>query len=81
MINNPIIEKFFKDFTNHKQGLVPITLVLIRVWHAGLLHKRKCCEISDQIFGLISSFLSNRWLAIVFRSRPFPNILKYRDHR
>ena len=24
-----------------------------RVWHAGLLHKRKCCGISGQIFGLI----------------------------
>ena len=27
-----------------------------RVWHAGLLHKRKSYGISDQIFGLISSF-------------------------
>ena len=33
-----------------------------RVWHAGLLHKRKSYGISGQIFGLISSFLSNRWL-------------------
>ena len=24
-----------------------------RVWHAGLLHKRKCYGISSQIFGLI----------------------------
>ena len=32
------------------------------VCHAGLLHKLKSYEISDQIFGLISSFLSNRWL-------------------
>ena len=31
-----------------------------RVWHAGLLHKLKSCGISGQIFGLISSFLSNR---------------------
>ena len=28
------------------------------VWHAGLLHKRKCGRISDQAFDLISSFLS-----------------------
>ena len=27
-----------------------------RVWHAGLLHKRKSYGISGQIFGLISSF-------------------------
>ena len=33
-----------------------------RVWHAGLLHKRKSYGISGQIFSLISSFLSNRRL-------------------
>ena len=31
-----------------------------RVRHAGLLHKLKFYGISSQIFGLISSFLSNR---------------------
>ena len=36
-----------------------------RVWHAGLLHKLKCYGISGQIFGLISSFLSNRQLQVV----------------
>ena len=36
-----------------------------RVWHAGLLHKLKSYGISGQIFGLISSFLSNRWLQVV----------------
>ena len=30
------------------------------VWHAGLVHKLKYYGISSQIFGLISSFLSNR---------------------
>ena len=35
------------------------------VWHADLLHKRKSYGISDQIFGLISYFLSNRWLSMV----------------
>ena len=35
-----------------------------RVWHAGLLHKLKSYGISFQIFGLISSFLSNRWLQV-----------------
>ena len=34
-------------------------------WHAGLLHKVKSYGISSQIFGLISSFLSNRWLQVV----------------
>ena len=33
-----------------------------RVWHTGLPHKLKSYGISGQIFGLISSFLSNRQL-------------------
>ena len=33
-----------------------------RVWHADLLHKLKSYGISGQIFGLISSFLSNKLL-------------------
>ena len=36
-----------------------------RVWHAGLLHKLKSYGISGQIFGLISSVLSNRRLRVV----------------
>ena len=36
-----------------------------RVWHAGLIHKVKFYGISDQIFDLISSFLSNRGLRVV----------------
>ena len=36
-----------------------------RVWHAGLLHRLKTYGISGQIFGLISSFLSNRLLRVV----------------
>ena len=36
-----------------------------RVWHAGLLHELKSYGISGQIFGLISSFLSNRRLRVV----------------
>ena len=36
-----------------------------RVWHAGLFHKLKSYGISGQIFGLISSFLSNRQLRVV----------------
>ena len=36
-----------------------------RVWHAGLFHKLKSYGMSGQIFGLVSSFLSNRQLQIV----------------
>ena len=41
-----------------------------RVWHAGLLHKLKSYGISGQIFGLISSFLSNRWRQVVLDGKP-----------
>ena len=36
-----------------------------RVWHAGLSHKLKSHGISGEIFGFISSFLSNRQLRVV----------------
>ena len=36
-----------------------------RVWHDSLLHKLKSYGISGQIFGLFSSFLSNRRLQVV----------------
>ena len=42
-----------------------ISKVFDRVWHAGFLHRLKSYGISGQIFGLISSFLSNRWLRVV----------------
>ena len=40
-----------------------------RVWHAGLLHKLKSYGVSGQIFGLISSFLSNRRLHVVLNGK------------
>ena len=36
-----------------------------RVWHAGLFRKLKSYRISGLVFGLISSFLSNRQLRVV----------------
>ena len=45
-----------------------------RVWHAGLLHKLKSYGISGQIFGLISSFLSNRRLQVVLDGK---SLLEY----
>ena len=36
-----------------------------RILQAGLFNKIKSYGISGQIFGLISSFLSNRWLQVV----------------
>ena len=45
--------------------VLDISKAFDRVWHAGLLHKLKSYGISGQIFGLISSFLSNRRLQVV----------------
>ena len=45
-----------------------------RVWHAGLLHKPKSYGISGQIFGLISSFLSNRRLRVFLDGNLHKNI-------
>ena len=45
-----------------------------RVRHAGLLHKRKSYRISGQIFGLTSSFLSNRRLQVVLDGSLHKNI-------
>ena len=42
-----------------------ISKAFYRVWHAGLLHKLRSYGISGQIFGFISSFLSNRRLWVV----------------
>ena len=44
---------------------IDISKAFDRVWHVGLLHKLKSYGISGQIFGLISSFLSNRQLQVV----------------
>ena len=42
-----------------------ISIAFDRAWHADLLHKLTFYGISGQIFGLISSFLSNRQLQVV----------------
>ena len=49
----------------HKPGVTRavaryISKTFDRVWHCGLLHKIKSYGISGQVFGLISSFLSNK---------------------
>ena len=41
-----------------------------RVWHTDLLYKLRSSGISGQIFGLISSFLSNRKHRVVLDGKP-----------
>ena len=64
------------DRIEHTTGLLHkikfycvMSKALDRVWHVGLLHKLKFYEISGQIFGFISSFLSNRRLRVVLDGR------------
>ena len=47
-----------------------ISKAVDRNWHAGLLYKLKFYGISGQIFSLITSFLSNRWLGVFRDGKP-----------
>ena len=40
-----------------------------KVWHADLLDKLESYGISGQIFGLISSFFSSRWIRVVLEGK------------
>ena len=55
VVSNRIARAFNKSRATRAMAL-DISKAFHRVWHAGLLHKLKPCEISGQIFGLISSF-------------------------
>ena len=59
------IARAFNRYGATQAVALDISEAFNRVWHAGLLHKLKSYGISGQIFGLISSFLSNRWLQVV----------------
>ena len=53
-----------------KINLVKVSKAFDRVWYAGLPHKLKSHGILGQIFRLISSFLSKRWLQVVLDGKP-----------
>ena len=60
------IARAFNRSGDTRAVALDISKAFDRVWHAGLLHKLiKSYGISGQIFGLISSFLSNRRLRVV----------------
>ena len=64
VVSDRIARAFIRSGTTRAVAL-DISKAFDRVWHAGLLHKLKSYGISGQIFGLISSFLSNRRLRVV----------------
>ena len=59
------IARVFNRSGVSRAAALDISKAFDRVWHAGLLYKLKSYRISGQIFGLISSFLSNRRLRVV----------------
>ena len=59
------IARAFNRSRSIQAAALDISKPFDRVLHAGLLHKLECYGILGQIFGLIWSFLSNRWLLVV----------------
>ena len=64
VVSDRIVRAFNRSGATQAIAL-DISKAFDRVWHAGLLYKLKCYGISDQVFGLIFSFLSNRWIWIL----------------
>ena len=63
------IVRAFNRFGATRDVALDMSNAFDRVWHADLLHKLKSYGISGQIFGLISSFLSNRRLRVVLNGK------------
>ena len=63
VISDRIVRDFNRFGTTRVLAL-DISKAFDRDWHVGLLHKLRSHGISGQIFGLISSFLSNRQLGV-----------------
>ena len=59
------IVRALNSFGTTRAVALDISKAFNRVWHADLLQKLKSSGISGQIFGLISSFLSNRRFRVV----------------
>ena len=64
VVSDRIARAFNRSETTRAVAL-NISKAFDRVWRIGLLHKRSSYGITGQIFGLISSFLINRWLLVV----------------
>ena len=64
VVSDRIARAFNKSGATQAAAL-DISKAFSSVWHAGLLHKLQSYRIPGQIFGVISSFLSNRRLRVV----------------
>ena len=64
-MSDRIARAFINRFGATQAVALYISKAFELVWYAGLLHKLRSYGISGQTFGLISSFLSNRWFWVV----------------
>ena len=64
-VSDRVARTFNRSEAARAVALVALSKAFNRVCHAGLLHKPTSYGISGQIFGFISSFLSNRQLRVV----------------
>ena len=64
VVSDRIVRAFNRSVATQALAL-DISKAFNRVWHVGLLHKLRSYGISGQIFGLISSFFSNRCFLVV----------------
>ena len=64
VVSNRIVRAFNRSGFTRAVAL-DISKAFDRVWHADPLHKLKSYGIPGQVFDLILSFLSNRWLQVV----------------
>ena len=66
---------YYRNINLHKPMIIITTSFDIpetfdTAWNTGLLHKHRPYGISSLVFGLISSFMSNRWLWVVLDRKP-----------
>ena len=59
---------------NRSGATQAVAIDISKVWYTGLHHKQMPYRISDQIFEIITSFLSNRWLRLVLNGSLHKNI-------
>ena len=65
VVSDRIARAFNRSVPSCRAVAVDTSKTFERVRHGGLLHKIKAYGISSQIFGLISSFLSNTRLCVI----------------
>ena len=70
VLSDRIARAFNRSTRATRAVIIDICKAFDRLWVAGLLHKFKSSGISGHIFGLISSFLSNRRLQVVLNGKP-----------